>query len=80
MLVDDIAQHIRFVDGDNRAHPADLGSDIAAFLMSLFPLGAVLARVEEVKDFVFYNNRDKRMGAARLAELIVAEFGLDEEN
>ncbi|MET0416656.1 MAG: hypothetical protein ABW022_11615 [Actinoplanes sp.] len=78
--VDDIAAHIREVDPDNKAHPADLGDDIARFLIPGFPLTALAARTEEVKDFVFYRNRDKQLDAGRLAELIVAEFDLDKEH
>jgi hypothetical protein len=79
-LRDDLAARIRHVDGDNRAHPADLASDIGEFLAPRLPFEGILARLEEIKDFVFHVNRNKTMGADALADAIVDRFNLDEEN
>jgi hypothetical protein len=78
-LRDDLAAHIRHVDGDNRAHPADLASDIGEFLMPRLPFEGILARLEEIKDFVFHVNRNKTVGAGDMADAIVDRFKLDQE-
>ncbi|WP_433730869.1 hypothetical protein ACQP2Y_21220 [Actinoplanes sp. CA-051413] len=75
---DDLAAHIRHVDGDNRAHPADLASDVGEFLIPRLPLVGIVARLEEIKDFVFQADRNKTMGAAALADAIVDRFKLEE--
>jgi hypothetical protein len=74
----DLAQHIRSVDGDNRAHPADLASDIAGFLMPQLPMESLLATLEEIKSFVFYRNRGKTLSASGLADAIVNRFNLED--
>jgi hypothetical protein len=75
-LVNDIAAIIREVDGDNKLSPADLGATLAT---RLIPFYSDLY-AEDVIAFVERANPDKRMGAGRLAELLVAEFDLDKEN
>jgi hypothetical protein len=70
-LVDEIAEHIRRVDASNQLAPTELGWEIVLWMKPVF--GADLV------GFVERTNPDKRMGAGRLAELIVAEFNLDEE-
>lgn len=70
-IINDLAQFIRRVDGDNALSPAALGWEIVGWLPPIF--GA------DVVGFVERTNPDKRLGAGRLAELIVAEFKLDEE-
>lgn len=73
--INDIAAHIRRVDGGNRMGPAELGWAIQEFVDQgrEKPLGA------DVPLFVERINPDKTMGAGALAEAIVAEFGLDPE-
>ena len=77
-VVDDFAKLICYVDGDNTLTPHQLGHEIA-FHLNMMPRhlrrdsNAVIA-------FVKRTNPDKRMGAGRLAELLVAEFDLDKEN
>lgn len=75
LFVDRLAQNIRIVDGGNRMSPHELGVVVAEFL-SVRPYRRDSA---EVIAFVKRTNPDKRIGAGRLAELIVAEFRLDEE-
>ena len=73
---DTIAAVIREVDGANRLSPADLGATLAGRLIPFYSdLDA-----EDVIAFVERANPDKKMGAGRLAELIIAEFDLDEES
>ena len=80
-LVDDLAQFIRRVDGDNRMYPRSLGARIADFVNGV---NGLVDGPNEIRnryaDFVERTNPDKRMGAGALAELIMAEFGLDKEN
>lgn len=73
-IVNDIAQHIRFVDGGNRMPARDVGIEVGRFVETDGCQGCV----DLVADFVARTNPDKRMGAGALAELIVAEFNLDE--
>lgn len=75
LLVDDLAQFIRRVDGDNTATPKALGELISNWIDGE---GYEVPR-EDVIAFVERANPDKWVGAGRLAGLIVAEFGLDEE-
>jgi hypothetical protein len=74
-LIDVIAAHIRRVDGGNRLTPHELGMALCDLL------GHRPYRLDstELIGFVKRTNPDKRMGAGALAELIVAEFNLDEE-
>jgi hypothetical protein len=74
--MDALAGIIRQVDGNNALSPTDLGWEIASKMPPFFLNGYGQA----LADFVERTNPDKRMGAGRLAELIVAEFRLDEEN
>jgi hypothetical protein len=67
LLVDEITQHIRRVDGGNKLSPHELGME----LYYRFGNTGVVGFVERV-------NPDKRLGAGRLAELICAEFDLRE--
>jgi hypothetical protein len=75
--INDIAAIIREVDGGNRLDIYELGWKVQERLDSQRsprkPLGADLVL------FLARTNPDKKMGAGRLAELIVAEFDLDEE-
>jgi hypothetical protein len=66
---------IQYRDADNSASAGDLGAIIAAWLTEV----TGFARTADLIAFVERTNPDKRMGAGRLAELIVAEFQLDEE-
>lgn len=73
--VHDLAALIREIDGDNLMSPVDLGATLASRLCVFHgDLYAV-----DVIAFVERTNSDKRMGAGKLAELIVAEFDLDKE-
>jgi hypothetical protein len=74
-LVLDIAAYIRRVDGGNRLHAEVLGTRVAEYLHQ----NGISVSTGAVAAFVERTNADKRMGAAHLAELIVAEFRLDEE-
>lgn len=69
----DLAQHIRRVDGGNKLPPAELGYEIS-YLLTARPY-----RVDsgELVGFVKRVNPDKTMGAAALADAIVDEFNLD---
>ncbi len=77
-LIIDLAQHIRRIDGGNRMDPHKLGNEIAGFLIDR---GLIVTEDDEiaVTNYAADRNPDKRMGAGALAELIVAEFKLDEE-
>lgn len=77
LLVDDLAQFIRREDGRCCRPPYVVGDLVADFLDER---GIHEARRLALAEFVERTNPDKRMGAGRLAELIVAEFRLDEEN
>lgn len=72
-IIDQIAQHIRIVDGGNKLPARDLGEKIGNYLDDDGCKGCV----DLVADFVARINPDKRMGAGALAEVIAAEFGLD---
>ncbi len=76
-ITDQIAQHIRIVDGGNKMPARDLGREIALYLGHK-PNGVRYDSADLV-GFVERTNPDKTMGAGALAELIVAEFNLDEE-
>ncbi len=76
-LVDEIAQHIRRIDGNNKMPATILGGRIADFLEGVTD-GSPELRTRFV-DFVERTNADKRTGAGRLAELIAAEFDLPED-
>lgn len=74
-LRNDLAQHIRRVDGANQLAAHDLGHEIAARIIHLICdinlLGIdIVAFVERV-------NPDKRMGAGALADAIVDHFNLE---
>ena len=75
-VINDIAAMIREVDGGNKLTPHELGVALTD------TLGRRPYRVDsgDLIHFLKRTNPDKRMGAGRLAELIVAEFRLDEEN
>jgi hypothetical protein len=82
-IVDAIAQHIRTVDGDNKMSAAALGRRIGWHLADEYDVEDMTARtasVEAMVAFVERVNPDKTLGAGRLAELIVDEFDLDEED
>ncbi len=72
--VDDIAALIREVDSDNAMDSNVLGRKVAERLL---PAGDV--RINDMAGFIGWTNPDKTMGAGALAELIVDEFDLDEE-
>ena len=74
-IVDDIAQHIRIVDGGNRLTPGELGAALANHLVQR--CGPFIIFAADVVEFVERTNPDKKLGAGHLAELIVAEFDLD---
>ncbi|HEY6115929.1 MAG TPA: hypothetical protein VI172_08225 [Candidatus Dormibacteraeota bacterium] len=75
LLINDIAQHIRRIDGNNNMPAGELGNKVMCQFYELFPDG----RRSEVAAFVERTNPDKRMGAGALAELICAEFNLPKE-
>lgn len=76
-IIDEIAQHIRIVDGGNKM-PADaLGREITMFLGHK-PNGVRYDSADLVR-FVARTNPDKALGASALAELIAAEFNLNQE-
>ena len=72
-VIDALAGIIRQVDGNNQLSPTDLGKAIVAkmppFIQNTHGLGMI--------SFVERINPNKTMSAGLLAELIVAEFGLD---
>ena len=74
--INDIAALIREVDPDNRKNPAALGAVLASRLVAFY--GDLYAA--DIIAFVARTNPDKQMGAGALAELIVAEFNMDQEN
>lgn len=69
-----LAGLIRQVDADNTLAPTDLGEALAAKLPPFFQT----RHSRDLVAFVERTNPDKTMGAGALAELIVAEFELDE--
>jgi hypothetical protein len=73
-LINEIAAHIRRMDGANQMPAAELGYAIAGFLI----VANQSRPAADIVAFVERTNPDKRMGAGALAELIVAEFQLDE--
>ncbi len=75
-LVNDIAEVIREIDGDNRKPIQELSAQLATRLVTFY--GDDVLYAEDVVAFVERTNPDKTMGAGALAELIVAEFDLDE--
>jgi hypothetical protein len=75
-LTNTLAGIIRNVDGDNSMRPRDLGYAIA----DKFPPFIINQHGNDIAAFVERTNPDKQIGASALAELIVAEFDLDEEN
>jgi hypothetical protein len=78
--IEDVAAYIRSVDGDNSRSAAALGRLIGwrvADECDVQEMGARIALVDAVIAFVERINPEQRMGAGALAELIVAEFGLD---
>jgi hypothetical protein len=81
-LTGDIAAIIREVDGDNTMPAADLGWELACRLADAMHDFYVKHDLyaDVIMRFVERTNPDKRMGAGRLAELIVTEFELDKEN
>lgn len=72
-LIDDIAAHIRRVDGDNKLDSNILGQRIAEQF-----LPEADRRVGDLAGYVGFINADKSMGAGALAEAVVAEFELTE--
>jgi hypothetical protein len=70
----ELSHFIRKVDGDNKLPANQLGVEIEAFLG-----GFALDQMEVVR-FVERINPDKTMGAGYLADEVVDEFNLDEEN
>lgn len=74
-IADQIAQHIRAVDGDNTMPARDLGTALGRHVVTDDCQG----RIDQFADFVARTNPDKQLDAGALAELIVAEFNLDEE-
>lgn len=74
-IVDVLASFIRTTDNDNTMSPHDLGVAVA----DTFPPFFINKYGNDLIAFVERTNPDKKMGAGRLAELIVAEFGLNEE-
>ncbi|WP_045740802.1 hypothetical protein [Actinoplanes rectilineatus] len=76
-VINDVAGLIREVDGANRMTATGLGAVLAERLVVFY--GAAELNVSDVVEFVVRTNPDKQLGAGVLAELIVAEFGLDAE-
>lgn len=79
--INDLAAMIRQVDSDNTMSAAALGRRIGWYLADLYDVEDMDARsasVGEVVAFVERTNPDKQLGAGRLAELIVAEFNLED--
>lgn len=74
-LTGGLALHIRRVDGDNTMPARELGAALGRYLDDDGCKGCV----DLVADFVERTNPDKELGAGALAELIAAEFNLDEE-
>lgn len=75
-LINDLASHIRRVDGGNRLSAYELGEEVNDFLYRRSLIDA--DQLSPVNHFVVRTNPDKRMGAGALAEAIVAEFELGE--
>lgn len=73
-VTDEIAQHIRAVDGGNQLAAREVGQRLASRLHG----DGHFVPTAELAPFVERTNPDKCMGADALAELIVAEFRLDE--
>jgi hypothetical protein len=74
--VSNLAEVIREIDGANKMSPTDLGARLASRLIAFYGDDELYAH--DVIAFVERTNPDKRLGAGALAELIVAEFDLDE--
>lgn len=74
--VNDIAAIIREIDGNNQMPLPEFSATLTNRLVAFYGHDALFA--SEVVEFVERTNPDKRLGAGALAELIVAEFGLDE--
>jgi hypothetical protein len=72
----EVADVIREVDGSNRMSAVNLGATLASRLCVFYDD----LYAEDVIAFVERTNPDKQLDAGRLAELIVAEFDLDEED
>jgi hypothetical protein len=79
-LRDDLAAHIRHVDGDNTMDPYDRGDRIASFLYNVRELISTESEAIRVESFVIRASRNKTMSADALADAIVDRFKLDEEN
>lgn len=75
--VDDIAEVIREIDGDNDLPAVQLGKKLSETLYRRSLIG--VNRMGAVVAFVISTNPDKALTPDRLAELIVAEFDLDKE-
>lgn len=76
-LRNDLAAHIRRVDGDNKLDSYDLGDRIASYLYNDRELISTESEAIKVESFVIRTNRDKAMGAAALADAIVDHFKLE---
>jgi hypothetical protein len=76
-LVNDIAEVIREIDGDNKMAVQELSAALSNRFVTYYGHDVLFA--SDVVEFVERTNPDKRLGAGRLAELIVAEFDLDKE-
>lgn len=75
-IVDDIAQLIRIVDGANRLKNETLAVEIEDFLHDR---NIYAVERKPLANLLIRTNPDKTMDAGQMAELIVAEFGLDKE-
>lgn len=81
-LIDEIAAHIRRVDGSHELSPSALGHEIAVYLYRCGLVGN--DAYDSIEDFVYRATigsgylQPKPLGPEALAELIVAEFRLDE--
>jgi hypothetical protein len=75
-VVTDIAEVIREIDPDNRLPLAELSATLTNRLITFYGDEDLFAA--DIVAFVERTNWDKQLGAGALAELIVAEFGLDE--
>jgi hypothetical protein len=75
-LINDIAEVIREIDGDNKLSAHELSWGVVSDPRMAHRFAGV--RLGDLTAFVERTNPDKTMGAGALAELIVAEFDLNQ--
>jgi hypothetical protein len=73
--VNDIAEVIREIDGDNLLPIQELSATLTNRLIAFYGDEALFAA--DIVAFVERTNPDKQMGAAALADAIVDEFNLE---